>query len=236
LQGQFQPPAIGEADAAQILHQPRERLDLFKQPPIRTALAAGMPAELLTRRSDILQAEHELRAANADIGAARAAFFPRISLTAAFGFASLALDGLFKGHNRTWPFSPAIAAPIFRGGELRDNLDLARLRKSIAVARYEKTIRVAFREVADGLAARASYVTQLTEQQEVVRQAERRTMLSGMVYQAGMSSQLELLDAQRTSYTARQGLLTVRREELASATSPYRALGGVVENKSAVER
>ena len=196
--------------------------------PIPTALAAGTPSDLLTRRPDILQAEHELRAANADIGAARAAFFPRLSLTAAFGVASAGLSGLFNGANQTWSFSPSLSAPIFRGGELRGNLDLARLRTSVAVATYEKTIQTAFREVLDGLAARATYATQSAEQREVARHAERREALALLAYRAGMTGRLELLDAQRSGYGARQAALAVRREELASATALYRALGGGV--------
>ncbi|WP_295131982.1 efflux transporter outer membrane subunit [uncultured Reyranella sp.] len=196
------------------------------QQPIRTALAAGTPSDLLLRRPDIAQAEHELHAANADIGAARAAFLPRLSLTGMFGVASLALGGLFNAANQSWSYTPAITLPIFRGGELRGNLDLARLRTSIAVATYEKSIQTAFREVADGLAARATFASQLTEQKVVAEQAERRVVLARMSYQAGMASRLELLDAQRSAYAARQALLTARRDELTSAIALYRALGG----------
>lgn len=197
--------------------------------PIRTALATGTPSDLLTRRPDIAQAEQELRAANADIGAARAAFFPRVSLTAAFGFASLALESLFRGANRSWSYSPAISLPIFRGGELRGNLDLARLRTSTAVATYEKAIQTGFREVADGLAAQATYGRQMTEQRAVVAQAERRAHLTDLAYRAGQTSRLELLDAQRATYAARQAALTVRRDQLTAAAALYRALGGDTE-------
>ncbi|KQO49615.1 efflux transporter outer membrane subunit [Sphingomonas sp. Leaf257] len=197
--------------------------------PIRTALAAGTPSDLLTRRPDIAQAEQELRAANADIGAARAAFFPRVSLTAAFGFASLALDSLFQGANRSWSYSPAISLPIFRGGELRGNLDLAKVRTSTAVATYEKAIQTGFREVADGLAAQQTYGKQMTEQRAVVTQAERRAELTDLAYRAGQTSRLELLDAQRATYAARQTALTVRREQLTAAAALYRALGGDTE-------
>jgi len=196
------------------------------QQPIRTSLAAGTPSDLLLRRPDIAQAEHDLRAANADIGAARAAFLPRLSLTGAFGFASLALQSLFTAGNRSWSYTPAISLPIFRGGELRGNLDIARLRSSIAVATYERSIQTAFREVADGLAGRATFASQLTEQRAVVEQAGRRAALARLSYRAGMTSRLELLDAQRTAYSAQQVLLTVRRDELTSATALYRALGG----------
>lgn len=194
--------------------------------PIQTALAADTPSELLTRRPDIMQAEHELRAANADIGAARAAFFPRLSLTGAFGFASVALRTLFQSGSQSWSYSPAVSAPLFRGGALNATLDLSRLRSSIAVATYERTIQTAFREVADGLAARATFTTQLTAQMQAVEQAERRLTLARLSYQAGVTGRLELLDAQRTVYAARQTFLTVRHAELTSATALYRALGG----------
>lgn len=170
-----------------------------------------------------------MRAANADIGAARAAFFPRVSLTAAFGFASLALDTLFRGANRSWSYSPAISLPIFRGGELRGNLDLARLRSSTAIATYEKTIQTGFREVADGLAAQATYGQQMTEQRAVVTQAERRARLTDLAYRAGQTSRLELLDAQRATYAARQTALIVRRDQLTAAAALYRGLGGDTE-------
>ncbi|WP_294269403.1 efflux transporter outer membrane subunit [uncultured Sphingomonas sp.] len=199
--------------------------------PIRTALAAGTPSDMLTRRPDIAQAEQELRAANADIGAARAAFFPRVSLTAAFGFASLALDSLFRGANRSWSYSPAISLPIFRGGELRGNLDLARLRTSTAVATYEKAIQTGFREVADGLAAQQTYGKQLTEQRAVVTEVEHRATLTDLAYRAGQTSRLELLDAQRAIYAARQTTLIVRRDQLTAAAALYRALGGDTETQ-----
>ncbi len=198
------------------------------QQPIRTELASGMPSDLLLRRPDIAQAEHELRAANADIGAARAAFMPRLSLTAAFGFASLALEKLFQSGNQNWSYSPSLSAPIFRGGELRGSLDLARVRRSAAVATYERTIQTAFREVADGLAARATFTAQTRAQQGVVEQAEKRMRLAQLTYQSGMSGRLELLDAQRTAYAARQALLMGRRDELSSAAALFRSLGGPV--------
>lgn len=194
--------------------------------PIRTALAADTPSDLLTRRPDIMQAEHELRAANADVGAARAAFFPRLSLTGAFGFASLALQSLFQSANQSWSFSPTLSVPIFRGGELRASLDLARVRSSIAIAAYEKAIQTAFREVADGLAARATYTAQLEAQNAAVAQAERRLALARLSHRAGVIGRLELLDAQRALYAAQQALLTARYGELTSATALYRALGG----------
>jgi multidrug efflux system outer membrane protein len=194
--------------------------------PIKTQLAAGLPSDLLRNRPDIRQAEHELVAANADVGAARAAFFPRLSLTAMFGFTSLALDGLFDGGNRTWSFSPQITQPLFRGGSLRGELRLAEVRKAIAVAQYERAIQAAFREVADGLAGRATFARQSDAQRQAAAAAARRVELSTLRYRAGLDSRLELLDAQRSDYVARQALLDLRRQELSSAAGLYRALGG----------
>ena len=197
--------------------------------PIRTHLAVGAPSDLLLRRPDIRQAEHELVAANADVGAARAAFFPRLSLTAAFGVTSLMFDNLFSGDNRAWSFTPQIAAPIFQGGQLRGSLDLAKVRKSTAIARYEQSIQAAFREVADGLAGRATFDRQLIAQRSAADSATRRVHLSTLRYRAGVDSRLELLDAQRAEYAARLAMLETRRAGLSSAVGLYRALGGGLE-------
>ncbi|PWC33355.1 efflux transporter outer membrane subunit [Azospirillum sp. TSO35-2] len=194
--------------------------------PIEAQLTAGLPSDLLLRRPDILQAEHELKAANADVGAARAAFFPRLSLTAQYGFESQALGSLFAGANQAWSFAPQITAPIFQAGALQGNLDASKVRKDTAVARYEQAIQSAFREVADGLAARATYSRQRAAQAEAATVAERRQSLADMRYRAGLDSRLDLLDAQRGVYAARQALLEVRRQELASTVGLYRALGG----------
>lgn len=201
--------------------------------PIMTELPAGLPSDLIANRPDIRQAERELVAANADVGAARAAFFPRLSLTGLFGFTSLAFDNLFKGDNRSWSFTPQISQPIFRGGSLRGELRLAKVQKSIAIANYEKAIQTGFREVADGLAGRATYARQLDAQRKVVDAAERRARLSDQRYRVGFDSRLELLDAQRSQYAAQQAMLELRRQELSSATGLYRALGGGDEDRTA---
>ncbi|WP_447725759.1 efflux transporter outer membrane subunit [Sphingomonas koreensis] len=207
-------------------------LSLARQ-PIRTELPAGLPSDLLARRPDIRQAEHELIAANAEVGAARAAFFPRLSLTAAFGFSSLALDNLFKGHNRSWSFAPQLTAPIFQGGQLRGSLDLAKVRKSIAITNYERAIQAAFREVADALAGRVTYRQQIDAQRMAVGRIADRLRLSTLRYRAGMESRLELLDAQRSVYAAQQALLDLERENFSNAIGFYRALGGgLVEGDS----
>jgi len=194
--------------------------------PIRTQLPVGLPSDLIVNRPDIRQAEHELVAANADVGAARAAFFPRISLTGLFGFTSLALDQLFDNDSRTWSFSPQVTQPIFHGGSLRGELRLAEVRKSIAIASYERAIQAAFREVADGLAGRETFTRQSEAQRATQAAAARRAELSELRYEAGLDDRLELLDAQRSDYAARLALLDLRRQELSSAAGLYRALGG----------
>ena len=194
--------------------------------PIRTELPAGLPSDLLTNRPDIRQAEHDLMAANADVGAARAAFFPRLSLTGLIGLASPTLGNLFEGGSRNWSFAPQISQPIFHGGSLRGELRLSEVRKSIAIAQYERAIQNAFREVSDGLAGRATYARQALAQTGAADAADRRAQLADLRYRAGVDSRLELLDAQRSEYAARQTLLDLKRDELSSASGLYRALGG----------
>lgn len=201
--------------------------------PVLTALPAGVPSDLLAQRPDIRQAEQTMVASNADIGAARAAFFPRISLTASLGYASPAMGGLFGGQNRVWSFSPQIVQPLFQGGRLRAELRLAEVRKSSAVAEYERTIQTAFREVADGLAGQETFNRQIAAQWRVVDSAERRVKLSHLRYRAGVESRLELLDAQRQLYAAQQALLDLRRDAFGSAVKLYRALGGGLVEKTA---
>ena len=201
--------------------------------PVPTALPPGLPSDLLLRRPDILQAEHNLRAANADIGAARAAFFPRLSLTATLGYASPALGSLFQGSQLAWGFTPQLSQPLFNHGRLEAALDLAQARRSTAVAEYEKSIQTAFREVADGLAAQATLTRQIEAQQRVVASAERRRELSSLRYRAGQDSRLELLDAQRQAYAARQGLLSLQRLAFKSTLSLYKALGGGLQETTA---
>jgi len=194
--------------------------------PVLVQLPAGLPSDLLTRRPDIRQAEQALVAANADIGAARAAFFPQISLTANLGYASPSLSGMFDSGNRFWSFAPQITQPLFNHGRLRSELRLAEVRKSAAVVEYEKAVQTAFREVADGLAGSATYGRQLEAQSRVVSSAERRLALSRLRYEAGQDSRLELLDAQRLLYAAQQTQLELRRNEFGNAVALYKALGG----------
>lgn len=193
---------------------------------VRTRLPAGLPSDLLTRRPDIRQAEHNLVAANANIGAARAAFFPRLSLTTSLGYSSPALGSLFDRDQRVWSFAPQITQPLFMGGQLQAELRLAEIRKSEAVAEYERAIQTAFREVADGLAGSATYSRQIEAQNRTVAAAERRVELSTLRYRAGLEGRLEVLDAQRQLYAARQTQLDLKREEIGNAVSLYKALGG----------
>ena len=194
--------------------------------PIRTALPAGLPSDLLLRRPDLRQAEQALRAANADLGAARAALFPTLSLTASLGYASPALGSLFQGRQLAWGFGPRLTQALFDNGRLAAGRDLAEARQTAALAEYEKSIQAAFREVTDGLAASATLDAQLQAQSRVVASAERRRELSNLRYRAGQDSRLELLDAQRQAYAAQQGLLALRRAVFKNALSLYKALGG----------
>lgn len=194
--------------------------------PVLTQLPAGVPSDLLLRRPDILQAEQGLVAANAEIGAARAAFFPRLSLTATLGFASPEVGDLFRGGARSWSFAPQLTQPLFQGGQLRAELRLSRIRSEVAVQQYEQAIQSAFREVRDGLAGSQTYAQQIAAQQRVAASAEQRRRLSQLRYGAGQDSRLELLDAQRASYASQQALLDLRRDQFKSAVALYKALGG----------
>lgn len=199
---------------------------------VMTQLPAGLPSDLLLRRPDVLQAEQNLTAANADIGAARAAFFPRLSLTTSVGYASPSMSSLFDAGSRVWTFAPQLTLPIFQAGKLRAELRLAEVRKSSAVAEYEKTIQTAFREVADTLAGQETYGRQVEAQTRVVILAQRRTELSALRYRAGLEGRLELLDSQRQLYAARQSLLDLLRSAFANAIALYKALGGGLVGKA----
>lgn len=189
-------------------------------------LPANLPSDLLQKRPDILQSELQLRAANANIGAARAAFFPSISLTAQGGTASRDLDGLFKGGSGYWTFSPSINIPIFNAGSLKASLDAAKIQKDINVATYEKSIQTAFREVADALAAKGTYDDQLQAQQDLVQASQEYYDLANLRYRQGIDNYLTVLDAQRSLYSAQQQLITDRLNQLNTQVTLYKALGG----------
>ncbi|WP_213299756.1 efflux transporter outer membrane subunit [Paraburkholderia sacchari] len=186
----------------------------------------GLPSDLLTRRPDIMEAEQNLLAANANIGAARAAFFPKVSLTAAFGTESLSLGGLFKAGTAAWSFAPQITMPIFEGGANIANLDLAHVQKRIEIANYEKAIQSAFREVADGLAARGTYDQQIQALQRSTFANQRGLDLSELRYKNGVDSYLPVLAAQTSLYSAQRSLVAARLARETNLVDLYRALGG----------
>ena len=187
---------------------------------------AGLPSDLLASRPDIRQAERQLLAANANIGAARAAFFPRIALTAGAGSASSQLSGLFKSGSWGLILAPSLTLPIFDAGRNQANLQVSRVTRDIAVAQYEKAIQNAFREVADALASRTTLAEQLRASQAQANAESIRLRLSDLRYQNGVSSYLDLLDAQRSLFAARQAVVQIRLAQLQSQIGLYRALGG----------
>jgi len=200
-------------------------------------LEEGIPSDVLVRRPDVLAAEHQLMAANAQIGAARAAFLPAISLTGTFGTESTQLSGLFKGGSRAWTFSPDISLPIFAGGANVANLQATKLARDTAVAQYEKAIQTAFREVADALVARGTLDEQLAAQQALVTASEKAYRLADMRYRGGVDSYLTALVAQVSLYGAQQQLQTVRLLRLQNLVTLYKALGGGLrENAAAAQR
>lgn len=232
------------ADAARyeaLVAQDRNALALLAGAPVPAALQpdsltdsltsvaelpAGLPSEVLTRRPDILQAERQLRAANANIGAARAAFFPRVTLTATAGSGSNTLEGLFDAGSGTWSFVPQIVLPIFHAGQLSANLEASKVQREITLAQYEKSIQAGFREVADALAERATLAEQLDARRQLVAASEKSFELSEARYKAGVDSFLGLLDAQRALYGARQELIGARLSDAANRVALYKALGG----------
>jgi multidrug efflux system outer membrane protein len=188
-------------------------------------ISPSLSSEVLLSRPDIVAAEHRLKAANANIGAARAAFFPRISLTTAIGTASSELSGLFNSGSGTWSFAPQIAMPIF-DARLWSAYDATMLEKEIALAQYEKAIQAAFREVADTLVVRGTVDQQLLAQQSLVDAVARSYRLSTTRYERGIDSYLSVLDAQRSLYAAQQGLIALRLGKLANQVRLYAVLGG----------
>ena len=198
----------------------------FDETLVLAELAPGLPSTLLVARPDIAAAEHALRGAHANIGAARAAFFPRIALTGTWGSASAELDGLFESGSRAWTFAPVLSLPIFDGGRRRANLDLSQIRRDIAVAEYEKNIQTAFREVADALAARRWLGEQLQTARTALDAQAERARLAQLRYDNGSAAYLEVLDAQRDLLAAEQQLVQARRALLSSQVALYAALGG----------
>jgi multidrug efflux system outer membrane protein len=194
--------------------------------PLLRSVPAGLPSDLLQRRADILQAEQQLVAANANIGAARAAFFPRIALTAGVGTVSNDLAGLFAGGSWGLTLAPQALLPIFDAGRNQAGLDAAQASRALAVAQYEKAIQTAFREVADALAGRATLGEQLRAQQAQASAEAERLRLAELRYRNGVASFLEVLDAQRTLFATQQGLTQTRLAQQQNQVALYKALGG----------
>jgi outer membrane protein, multidrug efflux system len=236
---------LGQAQTAlqaleQARAQNRDALELLigrptLVPPSPTRLAeadfgrdlpTGLPSALLADRPDVRAAEHRLRAAHADIGAARAAYFPDISLTAAGGTASSQLDSLFKTGTGLWSFAPQVTAPIFDGGRLAGNLAGAKAERDIALAAYEQSIQSAFRDVSDALAARRWLGEQIRTTEQTLQALTERARLADLSYANGRAAYLEVLEAQRDLFSAQQGLVQLRRAYLASEVDLYAALGG----------
>jgi outer membrane protein, multidrug efflux system len=193
-------------------------------------LRPGLPSDLLIQRPDIIAAEHLLKEAHANIGAARAAFFPRVALTNSLGMASAELSGLFDRGSLAWSFSPSISLPLFDGGRRRNNLNLVEVRRELAVANYERTVQTAFRDVADALSARRWLDEQVAFARSALATQMERSRLARLRYDNGTAAFLEVLDAQRDLLGAEQELVQMRRAMLVSRVSLYAALGGGAMN------
>jgi len=228
LQGLEQDRVVNRNTLALLVGQPVDmppgELRLAGESP-GVSLPAGLPSELLVNRPDIVAAEYELRAANANIGAARAAFFPNIQLTGAYGASSTALGSLFS-NGETWSFTPVITLPLFNGGRLRGNLDVAKAQRDEAVSQYERTIQAAFRDVSDALIRHRQLGQQVASTRVLLDALRERARLAQLRFDTGRSAYLEVLDAQRDLFDAEQTLVQLRRAELGSVVALYAALGG----------
>jgi len=216
---------VGKDLPERLLPQGLPDTALAAASPLAT-IPPGLPSDLLQRRADIVEAERTLRAANANIGAARAAFYPSISLTADAGTASARLAGLFKGGSGSWSFVPQISLPIFDGGANQANLDIATISRDISVAQYEKAIQTAFQEVSDALAQRNTLGRQLKAQEDLVEASDASYRLSQARFNNGVDSYLTVLDSQRTLYSAQKTLIGTRLSRWTNLVTFYKALGG----------
>ena len=195
-------------------------------PQSLTDVPAGLPADVLLERPDVRQAEEQLRAAEADIGVARAAFFPRITLTGSVGVASTDLTGLFNAGGSAWTFMPQLIAPLFDAGRNRANLQFTQAQRDIAVAQYEGTVQSAFRDVADVLAGRATLGEEVRSARALADAEEARFRLIDLRFRNGVAGSLELLDAQRSLFSAQQQRVAAEAQLLQNRIAAYRALGG----------
>jgi multidrug efflux system outer membrane protein len=241
IQTSVETARVDVARYTQLIAKDRNALTLLLGAPVPAELApmlltdtvstladlpAGLPSDLLQRRPDILQAEHELKAAHFNIGAARAAFYPRITLTGLAGSSSADLAGLFEDGSGAWSFAPQITLPLFAGGANRANLDSAWVSRDIEVAQYERAIQSAFREVADALAERRTLGDQLAARRSLVDATTASFKLSQARYERGIDSYLDVLDSQRSLYSAQQGLIDTRLQQLSNTVTLYKVLGG----------
>jgi multidrug efflux system outer membrane protein len=213
---------VGTSVAAELLPDGLDTVGEVKD------ISAGLDSKILLRRPDILAAEYQLKGANANIGAARAAFFPRISLTAAMGILAPDLSTLFDPGTGAWSFAPQIVQPIFAGGSLAANLKVASVDRKIAVAQYEKAIQAAFREVGDALVRRTALVEQLDAQQSLVNALDESYRLSDARFKEGIDNYLGVLVMQRSLYDARRGLVATRLARRANQITLFKVLGGGV--------
>jgi multidrug efflux system outer membrane protein len=240
-EGQIQTVRVYAANFLQMLAESENALVFLIGQPLPNDLPKGkplqdqrllrlapveVPSEVLERRPDILAAEHTLKAANADIGAARAAFFPRILLTGSAGTASAKLSDLFTGPAATWSFSPQITVPIFEAGASQARLDVSKISKKIEIANYEKAIQNAFREVADSLAIRSILDEKVKAQELLLNAQQKRFDLTTARYKQGVDNYVIVLLAQRDLYAAQQDLLEYQTAKLINALTLYRSLGG----------
>jgi multidrug efflux system outer membrane protein len=217
LLGQPLPAAAGAALPAPLP---------LTQQGLSDSLPAGVPSEVRTRRPDVRQAEQQLLAANANIGAARAAFFPRITLTGSIGSASTQLSGLLGAGSFGWTFAPQLLQPIFDAGRNQANLESSRVGREVAIAQYEKAIQTAFREVADALASRATLGEQLRAQSAQANAEETRLRLTDLRYRNGAANYFEVLDAQRSVLAVRQAVVQLQLQQAQNQVRLYQVLGG----------
>ncbi|WP_110994848.1 efflux transporter outer membrane subunit [Pseudomonas sichuanensis] len=217
---------LGDAQATKVI--PGERPD---EPMVLQDITPGLPSALIERRPDILAAEHRLRSRNADIGAARAAFFPRISLTGSFGTSSAQMSGLFDGGSRSWSFMPQLSLPLFDAGRNRAGLSLAEARKDSAVAAYEGTIQIAFREVADALAATDTLRREEAARRALVDTSRATEALAKARYEGGVDNHLRYLDAQRSNFVNEAAYIQASTQRQLALVDLFRALGGGWSNK-----
>lgn len=198
-----------------------------------TPVPAGLPSEVLTRRPDVLAAEHQLKAANADIGAARARYFPSIGITSSVGFASSQVNDLFNSPAGAWSFVPQLTLPIFHSGAIRAGVKASEAERDIMLAQYEKTVQTAFKEVSDALALTASLEEQVKAQASLAKASGKSYELSTLRYESGVDSYLTKLDSQRSYASSRQGLISTRLSRLANTLTLYKALGGGWDSEQA---